>query len=383
MLRTPAVTCAGISLSAVLLLSACAEVDPEQAQADNGDDAAAEGDDGATLVDAEDVDEGDVELDDDVLTVYLHDFGSEIAERFTDDTDIPIQVVDMSGGEILARIEAERANPQWDLVFVQGHGSVNRLYESEQLLDQGWQPENAENYNDLGNEIYQEDPEAPWWPVTVSAPALLTYNPECADGEQVEELGWDALRHEDYEGRIGMPDPAVSGPAYPYVSWFFEDDMDAGYEFWSDVFDNDVQMFRSNSPVAEALMGCEIAVAGLEEPNTYGEVEAGEDIGIVYPEEGTPGSARAVGISAETEANDEAEAFVEWMLEEETQQQLASIEDRNKYFVPVIDDVESDSLLPPNDYLGEPTPYVFTDYAWAGEVEDEIKQWFGDQGGTQ
>ncbi len=330
----------------------------------------------ADTIDAEDVDAGRVDLDGDTLTVYLHDHGAAIAARFTEDTGIPVQIVDMSGGEILARIEAERVNPQWDVVYVQGHGSVHRLYQEGQLLGDGWQPEAAANYNDLGNSIYQQDPETPWWPVTVNAPALLVYNPSCEGTENI--TGWDALRDPQFEGRVGMPDPAISGPAYPYVSWFFEDDMDAGYAFWEDVFDNGIRMYRSNSPVAEALVSGELCVAGLEEPNTYGEVEKGEDIQIVYPEEGTPGAARAVAISAETGVADDAKAFVEWLLSAETQTYLTQIEHRNKYFVPLVNGAEPNELLPPNQYLDEPTPYVFTDYEWAGEVEAEIKRWFGD-----
>ncbi|RLK51103.1 iron(III) transport system substrate-binding protein [Alkalispirillum mobile] len=328
-------------------------------------------------IDADDVDAGQVQLSDDVLTVYLHDHGSAIAERFTEDTGIEVQIVDMSGGEILARIEAERANPQWDVVYVMGHGSVHRLYSEGQLLDDGWQPEAAQNYTDMANEIYQQHPEAAWWPVTISAPALLVYNPSCEGTEDI--TGWDALRDPQFEGRVGMPDPAISGPAYPYVSWFFEENMEDGYAFWQDVFDNGVRMYRSNSPVAEALAAGEICVAGLEEPNTYGEVEKGEDIGIVYPEEGTPGSARGVGISADTSVPEDAKAFIEWLLSAETQAYLTQIEHRNKYFVPVIEGVSPNDLLPPNDFLGEVTPYIFSDYVWAGEKEHEIKRWFSDQ----
>lgn len=330
----------------------------------------------ADTIDADEVDAGRVDLDRDVLTVYLHDHGAAIAARFTEDTGIPVQVVDMSGGEILARIEAERVNPQWDVVYVQGHGSVHRLFQEGQLLDDGWQPEAASRYNELGDSLYQQHPEAPWWPVTVNAPALLVYNPDCEGTEDI--TGWDALRDPRFEGRVGMPDPAISGPAYPYVSWFFADDMDAGYAFWEDVFDNGVRMYRSNSPVAEALVAGDLCVAGLEEPNTYGEVEKDENIGIVYPEEGTPGAARAVGISAETSVTEDARAFVEWMLSPETQTYLTQIEHRNKYFVPLVQGAEPNDLLPPNRFLDEPTPYVFTDYEWAGEVENEIKRWFAD-----
>lgn len=310
------------------------------------------------------------------LTIYLHDHGAAIAERFTADTGIEAEIVDMSGGEILARIEAERANPRWDVVYLQGHGSLHRLHTEGQLLDDGWQPEAAANYNEVGRTIYEQDPTTAWWPVTVNAPALLVYNADCEGTETI--TGWDALRDPRFAGRVGMPDPAISGPAFPYVAWFFEQDMNAGYAFWEDVFDNDVRMFRSNSPVAEALVAGELCVAGLEEPNTYGEVEKGENVVVVYPEEGTPGVARAVGISAETQLADEAKAFVEWVLSPETQAYLTQISHRNKYFVPLIEGVAANELLPPNQFLETTTPYVFADYEWMASVEAEIKRWFAD-----
>ncbi|MCH8552545.1 MAG: extracellular solute-binding protein [Natronospirillum sp.] len=331
----------------------------------------------AQAIDADDVDAGAVQLDRGTLTVYLHDHGDAIAARFTEDTGIPVQIVDMSGGEILARIEAERVNPQWDVVYVMGHGSVHRLYEEGILLSNGWQPEAVADYSDMANDIYQQHPDAAWWPVTLGAPALLAYNRDCEGVDQI--TGWDALHDPQFEGRIGMPNPTISGPAYPYVASFFEEDMEAGYEFWEKVFNNGVRMFRSNSPVAEALMTGELCVAGLEEPNTYGEVEKGENIGIFYPEEGVPGAARAAGISAETDLVEEAQAFIEWMLSAETQEYLTNIDHRNRYFVPVNRHASANDLLPPNEFLNAETQYNFIDYVWMGEVENEIKRWFSDQ----
>ena len=52
------------------------------------------------------------------LTVYLNDFDAVIPDLFKEKTGYDVEVVTGNGAETMSRIEAEKGNPQWDVVWM-------------------------------------------------------------------------------------------------------------------------------------------------------------------------------------------------------------------------------------------------------------------------
>ena len=104
------------------------------------------------------------------------------------------------------------------------------------------------------------------------------------------------------------------------------------------LFDQGLKVFPKNPQVVQALASGEISVAMLQETNAYDMVASGEPLKIVWPEDGAPGSTRVAAISAQTEQREIAEAFVNFLLDPETQQQLVNTGDEG-YFEPSVKDV--------------------------------------------
>ena len=90
------------------------------------------------------------------ITLYGNDFIDEIPPRFTEDTGIEVNAVHHAGGELFAQVEAEQANPQWDVLFVDGHGSMQSLADRDFLLTD-WEPENLSNLDDYFLDLVPED----------------------------------------------------------------------------------------------------------------------------------------------------------------------------------------------------------------------------------
>ena len=303
------------------------------------------------------------------LVVYLNDFDDIIPEMFKKATGYDVEVVAGNGAETLARIETEGDNPQWDIVWLDSMPSINSLGKKGMLLTD-WEPSNAGNLTDFFKEIVPAD--KAYYPTGAHAAGVIAYRNDVFTEETVPKT-WEDFAKPEYKDKIGIADPSVAAPAYPFVSYFFNSKgMDSGKEYFGSLFENGLKVYPKNPQVVQALASGEIAVAGLQESNAYGMIASGEPISIIWPEEGAPASVRVAAISAKTDQPEVAKKFIEFLLQPETQQQLVDAGDEG-YFEPSVagvnekEDREKDGKL------------VYAEASWASEHEAEIKEWFADE----
>ena len=297
------------------------------------------------------------------LVVYLNDFDAIIPDLFKEATGYDVEVVVGNGAETMARIETEGDNPQWDVVWLDSMPSIYSMGQKGMLLTE-WEPSNAANLTDYFKEIVPAD--KAYYPTGAHAAGVIAYRNDVYTEETAPKT-WEDFAKEEYKDQIGMADPSVAAPAYPFVSWFFDSkEMEGGQEFFNSLFANGLKIYPKNPQVVQALASGEISVAALQESNA-----SGEPISIVWPEEGAPASVRVAAISAKTEQPEVAKAFVEFLLDPETQQAIIDSGDEG-YFEPSVEGVN------PKADRATDTNLVYADAAWASEHEAEIKEWFAD-----
>ncbi|MCQ4087311.1 extracellular solute-binding protein [Saccharibacillus sp. JS10] len=303
------------------------------------------------------------------ITVYLNDFDAVIGDMFEKKTGYKVNVVVGNGAEIMSRVEAEKGNPQWDVLWIDSMPSVYGLDQKGQLL-QGWEPENASNLKETFEDQVPDDKS--YYPTGAHAAGVLVYNKNEISAAEAP-TSWEDLKKDTYKDRIGTADPAIAAPAYPFVSWFFEDKgMDGGEEFFSTLMKNGMRVYPKNPQVAQALTAGEVDVAMLQETNAYSLVNNGEPIEIVWPEEGAPGSVRVAAIQKETKHAAVAKEFINFLLDPQVQQELIETGDES-YFEPSAEGVKT------KEDRKQDAKINIADAAWASEHEAEIKQWFADQ----
>ena len=302
------------------------------------------------------------------LVVYLNDFDAIIPDMFKKATGYDVEVVVGNGAETMARIETEGDNPQWDIVWLDSMPSIDSMRKKGMLLTE-WEPSDIGNLKDYYKKIVPAD--KGYYPTGAHAAGVIAYRTDVYTEETAPKT-WDDFTKEEYKDKIGMADPSVAAPAYPFVSYFFNSkEMEGGKEFFNSLFDNGLKIYPKNPQVVQALASGEIAVAGLQESNAYGMIASGEPIGIIWPEEGAPASVRVAGISAKTDQPEVAKAFVEFLLKPETQQQLIDSGDEG-YFEPSAEGVTT------KEDRNSDAKLVYADASWASEHEAEIKEWFAD-----
>lgn len=303
-------------------------------------------------------------------TIYLYgnDFVDYIAPKFAEETGFKIEAVHYGGGEALAKIEAEQGNPQWDVLMMDGHGSVRNLADRDFLLT-GWEPDNLSLLSQRGKELVPSD--LAYFPIGMHASAVIAYNTNFVSAENAPQ-NWEQFFA--YEGPVGHADPAVAAPAYPLVSAFFDKyGVDEAKAMYGKRFKDGMNIYPKNGPVGKALLSGEIHVAALQEHNAYELKLAGEPVEVVWPKEGAPASLRVVAISKHTKNPAAAKAFAEYMLKPETQQLLTSLETSDSFFTPMAEGV------PTRIEREENGAFMLPSAEWAAEHEAEIKTWFADQ----
>lgn len=302
-------------------------------------------------------------------TIYLYgnDFVDFIAPVFMEQTGFKLEAVHYGGGEALAKIEAEQGNPQWDVLMMDGHGSVRSLADRD-FLQTGWAPDNLAHLSEVGAQLVPDD--YAYFPIGMHASALIAYNTKLVPEDKAPRT-WEQFFA--YEGPVGHADPAVAAPAYPLVSAFFEKwGTEQAKALYEQRFKDGMNIYPKNGPVGGALLSGEIHVAALQEHNAYELKLSGEPVEVLWPEEGAPGSLRVVAVSKQTKNPAAARAFVEFMLQPETQAMLTALESSDSFFSPMAEGVATRAEREPNG------AFLLPPAEWAAEHEVEIKTWFAD-----
>lgn len=307
--------------------------------------------------------------DEGTLTVYLNDFDGIIGPLFEEATGYKLEVVAGNGAEIMSRIEAEKGNPHWDVIWLDAMPSIYSLGAEGQLLED-WTPSSIGNLTDFAKAFV---PEKQWYvPTGAHAAGVIVYNTDKVKAEDAPKT-WEQFADAKYKDMIGMADPAIAAPAYPFVSWFFnQKNIDGGQAFFSSLMDNGLHVYPKNPNVVSALTAGEISIAALQESNAYTMKNNNEPIEIIWPEEGAPASVRVAGIQKDTKNPNAAKAFIEFLLDPKTQQALID-QGEESYFQPSVTGVNAKADRAADAKL------VAADASWASENEAAIKQWFADQ----
>lgn len=117
----------------------------------------------------------------------------------------------------LARIETEGDNPQWDIVWLDSMPSINSLGKKGMLLTD-WEPSNAGNLTDFFKEVVPAD--KAYYPTGAHAAGVIAYRNDVFTEETAPKT-WEDFAKPEYKDKIGIADPSVAAPAYPFVSYFF------------------------------------------------------------------------------------------------------------------------------------------------------------------
>ncbi|WP_319411742.1 ABC transporter substrate-binding protein [uncultured Cohaesibacter sp.] len=262
------------------------------------------------------------------VTVYSAGPGSlinNLAKGFTAKTGIKANVFQATTGKVMARLEAESANPVADVVISASWGTATDFAEKGLLLP--YTSANAE-----------------------TVPGFLKTDTAVAQGVAGLVIGWNTksgtpkpgdwadLAKPDYKDLVTLPDPAASGGTYTLVEAFTANGMT---DILQGLKDNGAVVAGANKAALNpVLQGAKAAVFAGVDYITMGAAAKGESIEAIFPKSGTVVAPRPMMILKSSKNQDDAKKFIDYVLSAEGQNEVAKV-----YLMPSRTDIKVDRPL--------------------------------------
>lgn len=310
------------------------------------------------------------------LVLYAAEgYDAPMAKAFTHATGIPVKLDDDSTGPLLTKIAAEKNNPQWSMLWVDGDTAFAALDKDGQLLP--YQPKAT--FTPAGTALLPTDHS--YVPTGTTVMAALIYN---AARAKAVPGSYQDLLSSAYRGKVGMNDPSQSGPTYPFIAGIMNQlggqnrGVAAGEHYFSTLKANGLHVFPTNGDTLHALETGQIDYGLIQSSAATGETLKVKPSGqfrpeIVYLSRATllPG---AIGIDkgASPVIQAEAKRFVDYVLSPAGQKIMqAGDPTGDSLYWPVVAGVSAPRSLP-----SFPADYQRLDPYFWGPLEGQVNTWF-------
>ncbi len=248
------------------------------------------------------------------LTVYTAGPGSlakGLAAGYEKKTGVKVNIFQATTGKVMARMEAEQANPQADILISASWDTAEDLHNRGWLLP--YQSQNAEKVPaNLKTSDY----------VAQGISALgIVWNSKSGTPEPKE---WQDLTATDFKDKITTPDPALSGASLDLLIGLQNGMGDAAWKLFEQLKQNGMVVSGPNAQaVTPVMQGAKAAVFGAVDYVSYGNIAQGESLKVIFPASGTVIAPRPMMILKTTQHADDAKAFVDYVLSPEGQALVA------------------------------------------------------------
>jgi iron(III) transport system substrate-binding protein len=291
-----------------------------------------------------------------VLCTPQEEWCQGMKQEFEAKYGITVNYVRMSSGESLARLLAEKDNPQFDIWW---GGPIDSFVaaKKEGLLEAYDSP----SLKNLRDQAKFKDAENYWAGIYVGTLGFCTNTDWLAANPGVEPpKSWDDLLKPEFTGQLMVAHPSTSGTSYTAMATVLQiRGEEAGWEYLRKYAGQMLQFTKSGAAPAKFVGQGEAAVGIVFSHDIVHEIEDnGLPLVLTFPAEGTGYEIGGMGIVKGAKHLDAAKKWFDWALTAEAQSLGPKY---HAYQAPTVDGVELShpELLEVNliDY----------DFQWAGD----------------
>ena len=248
------------------------------------------------------------------LTVYTAGPGSlakSLASGFEQQTGVKVTVFQVTTGKVMARLEAEQANPQADVLISASWDTAEDLHQRGWLL-----PFASANADQVPANLKSAD----YIAQGVSALGIV-WNSKSGTPEPKE---WRDLTQPAFKDKVTTPDPALSGASLDLLIGLQNSMGDQAWQLFDDLKKNGMVVSGPNAQaVTPVMQGAKAAVFGAVDYVSYGNIQQGESLKVIFPASGTVIAPRPMMILKTSQHADDAKAFIDYVLSPEGQARVA------------------------------------------------------------
>lgn len=291
-----------IVLTALLLLAACGEKN-----------------EGSNEEGATGVSKGDNKL---VITSFGGEFEAAQMEHlikpFEKEFDAKVEVITLYSADALARIKAQKDNPEIDVVQFSGGQEVQA---AEEGLIEKINSEIVTNTVDIyeGALLNKE-----YGPATAFSALGIIYNKDKVSGVPTT---WETLWNDEYKGKLALTDISNAYGMYfliinALLNGGNEENIDPGFDEIVSLLPNTEAVVNTSADLGNLFAQEEILIAPYDSGYAFNYSKQGLPIGFSIPEEGTTASFVNMQIVSGTEQSDLANEFINYALRPEVQKAM-------------------------------------------------------------
>ena len=248
------------------------------------------------------------------LTVYTAGPGSlakSLASGFEQQTGVKVTVFQATTGKVMARLEAEQANPQADVLISASWDTAEDLHQRGWLLSFA-----SANADQVPANLKSAD----YIAQGVSALGIV-WNSKSGTPEPKE---WRDLTQPAFKDKVTTPDPALSGASLDLLIGLQNSMGDQAWQLFDDLKKNGMVVSGPNAQaVTPVMQGAKAAVFGAVDYVSYGNIQQGESLKVIFPASGTVIAPRPMMILKTSQHADDAKAFIDYVLSPEGQAKVA------------------------------------------------------------
>ncbi len=234
-----------------------------------------------------------------------------LAKAFTAKTGVTVNLFQSNSGKVMARYQAEKSNPQVDVIISASWGHAITLDKSGDLLAYT-SPNAAKIPASLKTATYAAQG---------AAALAIAYNTKSGLPAPRQ---WSDLTKAVYKGQMTMPDPAKSGSALTLVQGLVSQDGNKAWSLFGQLSKNGMIVPGANrAALNPVLQGAKGVVFGAVDYIALGLKAKGEAIDVIHPSSGTVLAPRPIMIAKSSKNLDAAKMFVDFVLSKEGQQLVA------------------------------------------------------------
>lgn len=292
-------------------------------------------------------------LEADQIKAYQHQFEAEYP-------DIKIRWVRDSTGIITAKLLAEKAAPQADVVM--GVAATSLLVLDKEGMLQSYAPKGM----DILNKRFVDDNKQPTWVGMDVWGATICFNTvEAGKLGLKKPESWKDLLKPEYKGKIVMPNPASSGTGYFDVSgWLTQFGEKDGWSYMDQLHNNIAQYTHSGSKPCKLAASGEFPIGIAFEYRAAKLKESGAPIDLVFPKEGLGWDVEATAIMKGTKNLEAARKLADWSASKSANQLYA-----NNFAIVAYPGVAKQNALIPASYEHM---LIKQDLKWSAANRDRI-----------
>jgi iron(III) transport system substrate-binding protein len=252
-----------------------------------------------------------------VLCIPQEEWCQGMKQEFEKKYNITVNYVRMSSGEGLARIQAEKANPQFDIMW---GGPIDSYIaaKKEGLLE----AYNSPNFKNLLDQAKYKDKDNTWAGIYVGSLGFCTNKNWLAKNPNAKApTSWDDLLKPEFKGQVMVAHPSTSGTSYTALATVLQiRGEQAGWDYLKKYAGQMAQFTKSGAAPAKFVGQGEAAVGIVFSHDIVNEIDNNKlPLELTFPAEGTGFEIGGQALIKGAKHPNAARLWFDWALTAEAQ----------------------------------------------------------------